>query len=305
MPSSSSPPPPPHGPCAHATVYMNSVRQRIRRGWHVLREAVQRRTAVFRVAGLVQRSRSRFMRLAFGRWRVAAADSRAKQARTEARRLALASCLHAARRREARAVWAAWSDLVAQQRRGEDGLVRRARLSRFAASLARVGARRESTLKRRALVSWRIGAAHAAVVVARKEAAATADLVRAAEGEKVSCLPGGVSGEERASRLLRSTVSGPSTVSRGRVRVDGSIGLRVYSLRPVVDSKTGGQAEEISPMRQLPRKTSVPSWRGPVVREQRASRPETTETRSENSREDITNDRLFPDVPDQVVASKG
>lgn len=85
-----------------------------------------------------------------------------------------------------RPAWAAWSAYVVREKSEEDEFFDREEgLLRFASSLSRLGMRRDRARKQRALSVWRLGAARSAMVTARLEAAAGAEVARAAEGEKV------------------------------------------------------------------------------------------------------------------------
>lgn len=176
-------------PLSPSFAYGATHRRSLQRGWSALRQATHRRAILVRLTRLLSRSRSQFLRVALHRWRVAATEIRAAQARAQAQRSVLAASLAGARVRNVQPAFAAWSHLVARESEEEDEFADHGDgLLRFAVLLSRVGERRDRARTRRALVVWRLGAAQLAVLSAQQEAKVRGDLASAAELEKVRLL---------------------------------------------------------------------------------------------------------------------
>lgn len=164
------------------------VRVLLQTGWHALRQATHRRTALLRAVGVCSRSRLRSLRLALHHWRIEAAEVRRAQARAHAGRAVLAACLAGARGRVMRPAWENWRELVRRERDEEDEFAGREEgLLAFAAALTRVGRRKDRARKHQALVVWRIGAARAVASVAQQQAVLRAEVAAVEYGKVRDC----------------------------------------------------------------------------------------------------------------------
>lgn len=158
----------------------------LQRGWQALHQATLRRTALLRAVAVITRSRSQSLARALYQWRLATVEARAAQARAGAGRAVLAACLAGARGRAMQPAWELWRELVAREREEEEEFAgHEEALMALASVITRVAKRRDRERKARALVVWRLGAAHSAVSMAQRRAAAGSEVVKAVEAERV------------------------------------------------------------------------------------------------------------------------
>lgn len=173
--------------CTYRTLFVLLAGHRadIRRGWKGLRQATQRRAILLRATSILSRSRSQLLRIALHRLRMASTEVRASEARARAGRSVLAARLVAARARNMRPAWRAWTEAVARERDEEDRFAGHGeRLVRFAAVLSRVGNRKDRARQRRVLACWRLGVAKY-VLASQQAALVRVGLFRSEAADKV------------------------------------------------------------------------------------------------------------------------
>ncbi|CAN0328854.1 unnamed protein product, partial [Ectocarpus sp. 12 AP-2014] len=101
-----------------------------------------------------------------------------------------------------RPAWESWRELVTRERGEEDDFAGREEgLLAFASVISRVGRRRDRDRRLRAFGQWRLGAARAAVTVARQQATRGDEVVRAVEVENAHLLAAQVDGRGAGARL--------------------------------------------------------------------------------------------------------